>query len=160
MSSSQTARKRSHINIPPRLHVGTWPEMGQAAALVRLKVFVLEQGIDESEEWDAADSDALHAILLTAQGEPVATGRLLPAEDGVGHIGRVAVLQSQRGSGRGAMVMQALEQAARERGDQAIELSAQCSVQGFYERLGYVAQGDPYDEVGIAHIRMRKPLQV
>lgn len=159
MDSKQPTRKRSHINVPPRLHLGSWAELGQAAAVVRLKVFVQEQGIAATDEWDAADAEAVHAVLLSAQGDSLATGRLLPAQDGVGHVGRVAVLRAQRGKGLGVLVMQALEQAARKRGDQALELSAQCSVQGFYERLGYVAQGPVYDEVGIAHIRMAKPLR-
>lgn len=159
MDSQQPARQRSHIHIPPRLHLGSWAELGQAAALVRLKVFVQEQGIAAADEWDAADAQALHAALFSAQGDPLATGRLLPAHGGVSHIGRVAVLASRRGSGLGLLVMRALEQAARDRGDRSIVLSAQCSVQGFYERLGYVAQGQVYEEVGLAHIRMTQDLR-
>lgn len=151
-------RKRSHINIPPRLHLGSWAELGQAAALVRLKVFVQEQGIAATDEWDAADAGAVHVVLFSGLGDPLATGRLLPAQDSVGHIGRVAVLQPQRGQGLGVLVMRTLEQAARERGDRTVGLSAQCSVQAFYERLGYVAQGQTYQEVGLAHIHMVKDL--
>ena len=33
---------------------------------------------------------------------------------------------------------------------------AQAYVQSFYEDRGYAAEGDPFDEVGIEHIRMVK----
>ena len=51
-----------------------------------------------------------------------------------------------------------LEQAARARGDQRVVLSAQRSAEGFYQRLGYQPVGEPYDEVGIAHIGMARLL--
>ena len=55
-------------------------------------------------------------------------------------------------------MVDALEQAARARGDQRIVLSAQRSAEGFYHRLGYQPVGEPYDEVGIAHIGMARLL--
>ena len=53
-------------------------------------------------------------------GMPVATGRLLPAQDGVSRIGRMAVSQPLRGTGLGREVLEALMTAARERGDQRV----------------------------------------
>ena len=73
-------------------------------------------------------------------------------------IGRMAVDRTLRGSGVGRQVIDALEQAARARGDQRIVLSAQRSAEGFYQRLGYQLVGEPYDEVGIAHIGMARLL--
>jgi predicted GNAT family N-acyltransferase len=35
-------------------------------------------------------------------------------------------------------------------------LHAQRSAEGFYKRQGFVVDGEPFDEVGIAHIEMRK----
>jgi predicted GNAT family N-acyltransferase len=40
-----------------------------------------------------------------------------------------------------------------------MELHAQTYARGFYERLGYVSFGDEYEEAGIAHISMRKPMR-
>ena len=37
-------------------------------------------------------------------------------------------------------------------------LSAQLSARGFYDRAGYTPAGDVYDEVGIPHIAMVKPV--
>ncbi len=54
--------------------------------------------------------------------------------------------------------MSAAERWAGEQGLPAVELHAQQPVVGFYERLGYVGVGEPYEEAGIPHLTMRKQL--
>lgn len=136
--------------------VGDWAALQAEAAPLRRAVFVAEQGVPESEEWDAADAHCLHAVARNGLGQTVATGRLLPADNGVSKIGRMAVVRPLRGTGLGAQVLAGLEAAARSRGDCAVLLSAQVSAQGFYAKAGYVPEGEPHDEVGIAHQTMRK----
>jgi YbgC/YbaW family acyl-CoA thioester hydrolase len=136
------------------LQVGDWATLGDAASVVRSAVFIDEQGIAREDEWDAADADAVHAVVYNHLGQPLATGRLLPAEDGVAKLGRMAVHRVMRGTGLGRQVLQALVQAARARGDRGLRLSAQRSAEGFYRRLGWVPVGEPYDEVGIPHLAM------
>jgi predicted GNAT family N-acyltransferase len=136
------------------LTIGSWSQLGPAASQVRTAVFVHEQNIPAELEWDVADADALHVVIHNPQAEPVATGRLLVHALGVGRIGRMAVLASLRGSGLGQQVLEALVQAARERGDTEVCLHAQTSAQGFYERLGFTQRGEVYAEVGIPHIEM------
>ena len=138
--------------------VGDWATLGEAARAVRTAVFIEEQGIARADEWDAADAQVLHAVVRNPLGQPVATGRLLQDAPGVGRIGRMAVLRPLRGTGLGAAVIAALEQAARARGDREVRLNAQRSAEGFYRRLGYAPYGEPFDEVGIPHIAMRKAL--
>ena len=143
------------------VRTGSWADLAEPARAVRTAVFIEEQGISREDEWDAADATAVHAVVANHLGMPVATGRLLregEAGSAVSRIGRMAVLQPLRGGGAGRQVMQALEQAARERGDREVILSAQRSAEGFYRRLGYAASGDTYLDVGIPHIDMRRPL--
>jgi predicted GNAT family N-acyltransferase len=64
---------------------------------VRRAVFIIEQGIAESDEWDSADVQCVHALALTAKRDAVGTGRLEPT----GKIGRLAVLAEFRGLGLG-----------------------------------------------------------
>lgn len=104
------------------LRCGPWAEQVDAARAVRLAVFVGEQGIPESEEWDDDDEGALHAVVCNLAGLPLATGRLIlsgepTASDSPGmgavsgtqaRIGRMAVLRSARGIGLGRQVLQAL----------------------------------------------------
>jgi YbgC/YbaW family acyl-CoA thioester hydrolase len=141
-----------------RVVTGPWSALERDAAPLRRAVFVDEQGIPESEEWDAADATALHAVAINALGQAVGTGRLLAAEPGVGKIGRMAVHRALRGIGVGARVLAALIEAARTRGDHTLRLSAQRTAMGFYQRQGWQCVGEPYDEVGIPHQTMERRL--
>ena len=142
------------------LHLGPWAELQEAARAVREKVFVVEQAIPAHEEWDAADEAALHAVVINGAGLPLATGRLITEAqpEGEARIGRMAVLRAMRGSGVGGQVLQALVDAARERGVRSVVLHAQTSAKRFYERQGFKAEGGAFDEVDIPHIAMRMPL--
>ena len=137
---------------------GSWNELSADAGAIRTRVFVQEQRIPAELEWDAADASALHAVVYNRLQQPVATGRLLQVRPGLGQIGRVAVHEVLRGGGAGQVVMQALVDAARRRGDTELMLHAQRSAENFYARLGFVARGEPFDEVGIPHIEMAMPL--
>lgn len=136
----------------PRIVLGDWAALAAPAAAVREAVFVIEQGIPRELEWDAADADCVHAVALDAAGRAVGTGRLLPD----GHIGRMAVLREARGQGVGGALLARLLEAARRRGDARVVLSAQRSAEAFYRRHGFEPVGEPYDEVGIAHVRMQR----
>lgn len=135
---------------------GDWTALHADAMAVRMEVFVREQGIPAELEWDEDDARSLHVVLRDGQGLAVATGRLLPAHDGVAKIGRMAVLSAWRGKGLGAQVMRALSAAAWQRGDRELVLHAQAAAVGFYRRLGFESRGDPFDEVGMPHQQMFK----
>lgn len=141
-----------------QLAVGRWADLRPAAAALRSRVFIEEQGIDPAIELDALDDGAVHAVLTNRLGQPVATGRLLVHEPGVGRIGRMAVHRVLRGGRFGQQVLDALMAAARERGDRQVVLHAQRSAEGFYRRLGFQPCGEPFEEAGIAHIEMIKGL--
>lgn len=137
--------------------VGTDRELADALS-VRIAVFVVEQGIPRDEEIDEYDDRAVHCVGYGADGVPVAAGRLVVME-GYGKVGRMAVLKEHRGTGLGAAVLTALEREGASRGVPVFRLSAQLSARGFYDRAGYAAVGDVYDEVGIPHIAMEKAAQ-
>jgi YbgC/YbaW family acyl-CoA thioester hydrolase len=141
-----------------RIRVGSWQELERDAASVRTEVFVQEQGISREDEWDEADKSALHAVVYNRMDMPLATGRLLVAAPGVGKIGRMAAKRVLRGSQLGRQVLDALMAKAKARGDREVILHAQTSAAGFYAKSGFVARGEPFDEVGIAHIEMVKSL--
>ena len=143
------------------VRTGDWATLGEGARAVREAVFVQEQGIAREDEWDEADHTAVHALVTNRLGMPVATGRLLvegAPGSGTARIGRMAVDRTLRSSGVGRQVVQALEQAARLRGDTRVVLGAQRSAEGFYGRLGYTPYGEPYEEVGIPHVGMARVL--
>ena len=148
-------------NAMVHIRTGPWSQLQPDASAVRVRVFVDEQKIPLEMEWDEADNVALHAVAYNRLGQPLATGRLLqgnPAEPGVARIGRMAVERVVRGTRLGRDILETLADAARERGDHEVRLHAQCSAQGFYGRLGFSAVGAPFEEAGIAHIEMARPL--
>jgi len=132
-----------------------WLEDGDDLAdthLIRRKVFIEEQNVDESIELDDSDIGAVHLVVYDNK-VPVATGRLIE-KDGKRLIGRVAVLKEHRKNGYGDLVVRMLIRRAFDEGFNRQYAHSQCSVQGFYEKLGFVAYGDVYQEASIDHISM------
>ncbi len=140
------------------VRVGAWDTLGREAGAIRKQVFVDEQGIPAELEWDAADAVCVHAVAYNRFGLPLATGRLLKHEPGVSKIGRMAVVATMRGSRVGRAVLDALMQAARERGDRQVLLHAQSSAAGFYRRAGFEVLGAEFEEADIPHLAMVKAL--
>jgi len=140
------------------VRVGSWDELGPQAQPIRSAVFIDEQKIPAELEHDAADASAVHAVAVNRFGMALATGRWIEAAPGTAQIGRLAVLPSMRGSGVGRAVLDALMQAARERGQVRVTLHAQASAVAFYRRAGFSAHGAPFEEAGIQHLEMVKPL--
>lgn len=118
---------------------------------IRQIVFVYEQHIPEALEADQLDPLSWHVIARWA-GFAVGTGRLTPD----GCIGRVAVVKPLRRRGVGREIMQQLLTVAEQQCQRQVTLSAQRHAVPFYEKLGFQAEGRPYHEMGIKHIKMRK----
>ena len=112
----------------PRAWVATAADRAEVAAL-RTRVFVEEQGVPPEVE-----------------------------RDGRAVIGRMAVDAAARGGGYGAAVLDVLHRQAVLRGLTEVELHAQVTARGFYERAGYTAVGGEYEEAGIVHVTMRRAL--
>jgi predicted GNAT family N-acyltransferase len=125
---------------------------------LRTRVFVDEQGVPPEIEQDAADETAVHVLSRDGEGRVVATGRLLLRDDGTASIGRMAADASVRGRGHGAAVLTELHRQAALRGVTEVQLHAQLTARGFYERAGYTAVGEVYGEAGIAHVTMVRSL--
>lgn len=123
---------------------------------LRRAVFVDEQGVDPALDADGLD-DAATQFLAWANGVPIGTARLRIV-DGAAKAERVAVLDDFRGHGVGQALMNAVEVNARAQGHRSLLVHAQEAVVPFYERLGYAAEGGTFDEAGISHRRMTKPL--
>ncbi|MFF1341377.1 GNAT family N-acetyltransferase [Streptomyces sp. NPDC058290] len=138
-----------------------------ACFAVRTEVFVVEQSVPESIEYDAYDAVAVHVLAVAPDGEPLGTGRLLygPAALGktggdltVGSLGRLAVRKAARGLGVGVALVRAIEAEARRLELSAVDLGAQTHALGFYAGLGYVAYGPVFEDAGIPHRAMRRHL--
>jgi YbgC/YbaW family acyl-CoA thioester hydrolase len=140
------------------VRVGGWDELGRDAQAIRTAVFVQEQKIPADMEWDAADAGCTHAVAYNRFGMPLATGRLLEHVPGVAKIGRMAVMQTMRGSRVGRAVLDALMAEARRGGNREVLLHAQMTAEPFYARAGFVQRGPVFEEAGIPHVEMVRPL--
>ncbi len=140
------------MNFSVRTAVFTDPSDADAIMSVRREVFIEEQKVPESLEIDGLDVDCLHVLAVDEDGKPIGTARLMPH----GRIGRVAVLASWRRRGVGAAVMRTLLEEADRRGFEEIELHAQTWTIGFYETLGFVAEGAEFLEAEIPHRHMTR----
>jgi predicted GNAT family N-acyltransferase len=137
------------------VQVCPWSEARDRARAIRYAVFVEEQGVPVELEWDEWDEPSWHALAVLADGTAVATGRLLPD----GHIGRMAVLKSARGTGVGAKILDALMDQAARLGCTELILHAQTHAAPFYARAGFEPVGEEFEEAGIPHVEMRKRLR-
>jgi len=145
----------SSLMRPPRYttHLVTWQAAAPQLRAVRSEVFIHEQRIPETLEWDGKDPHAIHALATDPTGNPVGTGRLL-LDGGLAQIGRMAVLPAWRGKGVGASLLRCLLDEARQRRAGRVFLNAQTYAVPFYERFGFVREGAEFFEDGIPHYRM------
>lgn len=137
----------------------TTTEQLQQAFSLRQQVFVHEQGVPAEAEIDAFDTlheGTTHVLVLDGD-EAVGTGRFR-LKNGAGKVERVCVAKSARGRGVGNVIMEKIEQLAREKCYSTLKLHAQTHAKRFYEKLGYVATSEEFIEENIPHIEMTKEL--
>lgn len=126
---------------------------------IRKEVFVEEQGVpleDEFDEHDTLDGQCKH-ILVYYNQQPVGTGRIRTV-DGLGKLERICILKPYRQFGLGKLIINELEQIAKEMGLSQVKLHGQTQAEGFYKKLGYQTASDVFMEDGIPHILMVKEL--
>ncbi len=122
---------------------------------IRFAVFVDEQNVPVELERDEYDATALH-ILAQENGAPVGTARIVLKGD-TGKIGRVAVLADQRGTGLGRKLIEAcLVELSTLPDITTAKLGSQIHALGFYEKLGFIAEGPEFDDAGIPHRMMSR----
>ena len=129
-----------------------------ALAKLRQDVFIVEQQ-SIYVDLDGLDSEAKHFLCWSsAQADAQLIGyaryRVCAAQEQI-KIERVVLAAAARGQGVGKLIMQTILQDidVQQVGAQ-ISLSSQVAAQTFYQALGFVAQGESYDDGGIEHITM------
>ena len=139
--------------ISMRWFFGEKEDLGDAHR-IRREVFINEQGVSEADEMDGTDSACIHLVVYDTD-TPVSTGRILITDNDMDFIiQRVATVKSHRGQGLATGIMEALIEACVQMGGTRQILNAQISARGFYEKLGFTAYGDEFDEAGIPHVAM------
>jgi predicted GNAT family N-acyltransferase len=118
---------------------------------IRRKVFVEEQQVAEDEEFDIFEESAVHYLGLF-DGVPAGTARWRITSNGI-KLERFAVLQEYRNKGVAARILRKVLADTTAPG-LPIYLHAQLTAQVFYEKNGFVKEGEIFEECGILHYKM------
>ncbi len=138
----------------------TMSEIYFDALRIRNTVFVKEQQVPyELEVGNAVEEAAAVHFVLYDSGNSIGTVRLLAdLENQTALIQRMAILQSFRGKGYAAILLENLLQFAKENGFHTLTLHAQLSARGLYQKFGFIEAGEIFEEAGIQHITMKKTI--
>lgn len=128
-----------------------------AISMIRSQVFQIEQGVDAALEFDGLDDQAVHflAYLIT---QPVGTLRIRLIDQNTAKLERLAVLSQFRNDGIGKKLMQTALEFLFDKNITDVRIHAQEAVIRFYEKLGFVSEGERFEEAGIVHRKMSKRL--
>ena len=134
------------------------PAQWQAYYALRYQVLRAPWQQPPGSERDDAEDIASHRMIISADGEALAVGRIQPLDHGRAQIRYMAV--HANGQGLGQCIVAALEAQALAWRCQQIVLNARETAEGFYHKLGYIA-GDPQAALfGIPHRQMRKQIRI
>jgi predicted GNAT family N-acyltransferase len=141
---------RGTMNIECKL-VETEEELKQAFK-IRTRVFIKEQEVPLSIEWDEYDKTGVH-MICNVDGKVVGTGRIVFFGK-TAKISRVAVLKPYRKKNIGTAIMEFLIDEVKKRQGELIYAHVQLYAHGFYEKIGFKDVGESFLEANIEHIRM------
>lgn len=115
-------------------------------------------------EWVVNGRDDLHPetvhVVAVENGSVVGYGRLVRHEGMPPQIRQLAVAEDARGRGTGSALLTELIGVARDAGDAEVWLDSRIPAVGFYERMGFVREGEEFlHRTGILHVRMAKDLR-
>ena len=115
---------------------------------LRRRVFGEELGI-RSE--DGPVDSRSHLLLLSREGKAIACARLTPQDGQTVKFSRLAVDPDCRGQGLGGRLLENLQFRGMELGFREGWLSAREAVLPFYQKMGFLPQGETFFEEGEPH---------
>ncbi len=135
------------------LTVPLFSDLGNLGLGLRRSVFVDEQHVPAEEEFDSYDLTATHVVALR-DGNVVGCLRIVFLGEHA-KFGRVVVAASARGHGIASKLMRFAMDLARTRGETRFYLTAQSDKLALYEKLGFIAFGDEFQDGGMPHFAMK-----
>ncbi len=119
---------------------------------IRDEVFTKEQGMDAKVQKDAYDNFAYY-VYVTVDGKPAGTGRIIYKDEEY-LIGRIAVPKAFRGQQIGDLIVRMLVDYGFKLGADTVHVHSLLYAVGFYEKIGFKLNGDPFIETGLEHVDM------
>ena len=130
-------------------------EQFNAIFKVRQEVFVFEQNVDPSKEYDEFESTSTH-FLAKVNDLPAGTARWRFTDKGI-KLERFAVLKAMRGQGVGQSLVKAVLDdiaAQPESRGKKLYLHAQLDAIPLYTKFGFRKTGEMFEECKIEHFKM------
>ena len=125
---------------------------------IRAHVFVGEQKVSPLIEIDHYDNE-MPIFNIYKDEIPVGTGRIILGEK-IAKIGRVAVLKEYRKLGAGSQLILGMIDYLREQTEiKEVKIVSQLKAVSFFEKLGFVSQGETFVEANIEHVAMTYQLR-
>ncbi|MGD9502984.1 MAG: GNAT family N-acetyltransferase, partial [Methyloceanibacter sp.] len=107
---------------------------------------------------ELADDACRHHFCVVSRGAVVGSVSMKPLDRNTVQLRQMAVAAERRLEGIGTRLLACGEGWAEAQGYRTIVLNARLGADGFYARLGYRAEGEPFAENTLPHIRMVKRL--
>ena len=120
------------------IRAGTFAERA-GACYVRIQAMAVKHHITLDREFDEHDTPETMYLVALDDVLPVATCRLLPADETCMTVGRIVVLPEYRHHGLGSRIVTEAERWAAELGYRKVALESRVNKRIFYEKLGYMA---------------------
>jgi predicted GNAT family N-acyltransferase len=119
---------------------------------IRQKVFVKEQNVDPEIEYDEFEEEA-HYLLLFYNDHAIGTARWRENDKGI-KLERFALLPEYRNKGLGSILLREILKDVTPL-QKTIYLHAQVTAVNYYEREGFVKEGNIFIEADIEHYLMK-----
>ncbi|MGQ4647067.1 GNAT family N-acetyltransferase [Lyngbya aestuarii] len=110
-------------------------------------------GMEKGSERDKHDNNALHLVAID-NDRVIGSARLRELSDNTGSIAYVAVLSEFRNQGIGTKLITRLLDQAHKKNLKSVRLMARIDSLGFYNRLSFSRDGEPFDFLGLPHTFM------
>ena len=126
---------------------------------LRYKILLEPLGLKFLDSFRPEEANYLHIGCIEMLDNRLVGGLILaPIDNRTIRLMQVAVDTIYQGEGIGRELVKYAEQRAKKAGYETIIMHAMLFVVNFYEKMGYQAEGEPFDEQGITFVKMVKKL--
>lgn len=127
---------------------------------LRYKILLEPLGLKFLDHHRAKEAGYLHIGCIEQLDDALVGGLMLaPVDNETIRLMQVAVDTKYQGEGIGRELVKYAEKRAKAAGYHKIVMHTMLSVVNFYEKMGYVQEGDIFEESGISFAKMVKDLK-
>ena len=123
------------------------------AIMIRVDVFITEQGFKPGWEPDKEDKTARNFIAIL-ENKIVATARFRESEPGTIKVERMATKKEFRSKDIGKTILDHMMIEIKKLNPKKVYANCQILAKEFYEKCGFKQVSEPYDQNGVMHLDM------